>query len=397
MPAKQMIIGLFGFAQKEASTRTFHGALRYAEEHSGIIFRDYSLMGEYFDEKEMSPPWTGQVDGVLLAIGYYDLEQQIQWVHSGGVPAVNLAGDIIDPRLPAVMSDSNSIVQLALDHLADFGCMSFVNVGLQESMGSLDRTEAFYRVAESTGQPFENFDFPKRIFNEPSEETLSDEQELFIRLLRQSPQPVGVLTPNDFIARQILELCEKCELSVPKQVAIVGVGNTPIAYGQEPTITSIFSSNEETGYRAAELVVSMINGAPRPAHPLEIPATILQPRSSTGTAASPDSQIDQVIQLIQSQAASGLKVNDIVQLLGIPRRSLQRNFFERLGRTVTEEITRLRLAHIRQLLELTDFSISRIGEILGYAETAAFCNFFRRHMGCTPGNYRKQRQTTSTG
>lgn len=63
------------------------------------------------------PFWRGQVDGVVLCTGSDGpIDKVIGWVSRGGVPAISVRNDLLDPRLPAVFIDPESIGRLAIDH-----------------------------------------------------------------------------------------------------------------------------------------------------------------------------------------------------------------------------------------------------------------------------------------
>ncbi len=391
MAAKKLVIGMFGFALHEASVRSLRGALRYVGEHPRLTLLDFSPDQSVNMETKGTPPWAGEVDGMLTSIGSSgNADEDVEWIQRGGVPAVNLVSDVLDPRFPAVFTDANSIAGPAVKHLSACGCQRFMHVGFCDSMGSLRREEAFQRAVESTGLPFEKYDFTQRFDGLPEEKSLCSENASLVELLRRPPHPVGVLALNDPTARQLLNMCVDLELRVPQQVAIVGVDNSPIAFGRAPTITSILTPGEDVGYRGTKLVVKLVEGGRRPRKPIEIPAKELVPRESTGTAAQPDDEIARAIELIHHQAGGGMKVKEVAETIGITRRTLERKFKSQLGRSPSQEIERLRLAHGRRLLERTDFSISRISELLGFAEVSAFSSFFHKHMGYYPRDYRNR-------
>ena len=76
-----------------------------------------------------------------------------------------------------------------------------------------------------------------------------------------APHPLGILAWAT-LGRAVWQICDSVELEVPQQVAIVGVNDTPLAYAQRPTLTSICYPGEEVGYRAMMLLMKLI-GRPR--------------------------------------------------------------------------------------------------------------------------------------
>ena len=55
-----------------------------------------------------------------------------------------------------------------------------------------------------------------------------------------------------------------------------------------------------------------------------------------------------------------------------------------------------RIAATRELLETTDMSITDICEKVGFADMSSLSRYFKREMGCTPSQYRKQKKHTET-
>ena len=54
-------------------------------------------------------------------------------------------------------------------------------------------------------------------------------------------------------------------------------------------------------------------------------------------------------------------------------------------------IVSLRIANAQMLLETTSYSITEIGNIVGYDNPLYFSRIFRKQKGVSPSEYRKQR------
>ncbi|QRM28518.1 AraC family transcriptional regulator [Microvirga sp. VF16] len=83
------------------------------------------------------------------------------------------------------------------------------------------------------------------------------------------------------------------------------------------------------------------------------------------------------------------RVDDVARALGMSRRTLARRLAEEhLSFTAILERVRLNLAH--HYLKDPGLSVSRIAWLLGFQETSAFTNSFRRWTGLTPTQMRTQ-------
>ena len=77
--------------------------------------------------------------------------------------------------------------------------------------------------------------------------------------LRSLPKPVGLMAGIDERSQQIAEACKAAALSVPDQVAILGVDNDEIiCHLSNIPLSSVALTAERGGYEAAELLVGAI-------------------------------------------------------------------------------------------------------------------------------------------
>ena len=60
-----------------------------------------------------------------------------------------------------------------------------------------------------------------------------------------------------------------------------------------------------------------------------------------------------------------------------------------LGRSPNEEIVRVRIEHVCNLLRETDLSLEQIAARTGFATSQYMLEVFRKTTGVTPGNYRR--------
>jgi len=69
--------------------------------------------------------------------------------------------------------------------------------------------------------------------------------------------------------------------------------------------------------------------------------------------------------------------------------SIQAAFKRVFGETIDEYEQSLRLDYVKGLLLNTKHSLEHIAHETGYADHSSLSKFFRRHVGCSPGEYRK--------
>jgi len=81
---------------------------------------------------------------------------------------------------------------------------------------------------------------------------------------------------------------------------------------------------------------------------------------------------------------------DAAELTGLSQPYLSRLFKEEMGRTFMEYVTELRIDKARELLENPDAKVYEVVGAVGYTEYAYFVRVFKRIVGYSPSDYRKQ-------
>ena len=85
--------------------------------------------------------------------------------------------------------------------------------------------------------------------------------------------------------------------------------------------------------------------------------------------------------------------------IGLSRAAFAKRFKQRVGRTMFDYLTLLRMRKARELLSASDAKLFEIATSVGYASELPFMKAFKRMFGITPTQYRKRKlpaATTST-
>jgi AraC-like DNA-binding protein len=80
----------------------------------------------------------------------------------------------------------------------------------------------------------------------------------------------------------------------------------------------------------------------------------------------------------------------LAQRVGLSPATLSRSFHRTYGRTLTDELHRVRVAEACRLLVTTDEPVSRISGEVGFGTIAQFNRIFRRARGTTPTEFRRE-------
>ncbi len=80
-----------------------------------------------------------------------------------------------------------------------------------------------------------------------------------LHILSQEERPDAILCVSDVYAISALRACQKLNLRVPEDVAIVGFDNIDMTTMLTPTITTVDQPSYQLGYQASELLIEKIN------------------------------------------------------------------------------------------------------------------------------------------
>ncbi len=239
-----------------------------------------------------------------------------------------------------------------------------------------DAPEARYKADEAEV-------FNERIWQAPDAPQLS-------AWLLELPKPVAVFCPDDLRAWQLMETCIACGISVPSEVAILGLDNDLLICGcTHPMLSSIDPNTREIGRRAAQtLDEMMMHGRPRRQVVQQIEPLGVVARASTATFPVDPPWLSDALVYIRRNVRKRLTAADVFKFLGRSQPIVNRAFRKALGVTVQKEIAAVRIEEAKRLLRTTTMSVTEIAPLAGYSSVAYLMKSFATAMGMTPTQWR---------
>lgn len=205
------------------------------------------------------------------------------------------------------------------------------------------------------------------------------------------PRPIGFLAYHDSFAGTLCGMCLDSGLSVPEEVAILGIGNVLYECEAAPVpLSSIDAAGEEIGRQAALLVKRLAEGKPPPKKTVLVSPRGVVERRSTDVLAVKEPAVARALRFMWDHIDTPLSVDEIAREACVSRRTLSRAFHRCLGRTVNAELQRKRLEVCCRLLTTTDLGLAEIAAQLGLGSTAYLYQFFHKAHGMAPGAYRRK-------
>jgi LacI family transcriptional regulator len=368
---------LFVETSREFGRGLLHGIARYARLHGP--WRVHRWPGAL---DSSLPEWKSlQIDGAIVR----DVKA-VEGLAQAGIPIIfaQHSRESYAP-FPALITDSASIGCMAAEHFLDRGFQNFAWCGLDDFVWSRKRAQYFAGRLEQVG-------LAVNLYRQPSTRRgRRHEQDLIADWLLALPKPVAVMCCNDDRALQVLEACKQAHCDVPDHVAVLGVDNDVLVCDlADPPISSIALNTEGAGYEAARLLDSLMRGAAMTGQILPVRPTHIVTRLSTDILAVADAEVTAALRFIRRNAHRSLQVGNVVEATNVSRRVLEKRFKAVLRRSVHQEIRRVRVHHIIQLLVGTDMSIADIARHCDFGGVAHIARYFREETGVGLREYRKQ-------
>ena len=106
----------------------------------------------------------------------------------------------------------------------------------------------------------------------------------------------------------------------------------------------------------------------------------------------PDEKMLGMMAFVEDHIQEKLSVKEIAASVYISERDCYRKFQKELGETPFQFIQSLRIERACQLLRATELPVGEVAELCGMGASSYFSAVFVRRMGCTPGQYRRQKE-----
>lgn len=103
-----------------------------------------------------------------------------------------------------------------------------------------------------------------------------------------------------------------------------------------------------------------------------------------------DKDVLKLQQYIEKRFANKLTIDELSKHAAMSRRSLERRFKEATHNTVIEYIQRVRMEAAKRNFEATRKNVNEVMYDVGYSDTKAFRDIFKRITGLTPVEYRNK-------
>ena len=368
------------------------GVARYIQEHEPwAVYLKPALV-----EKSLGAwlrNWQG--DGIIAACNDPTGDRIVH----PKIPVVDVVGIVQHEGVPLVHTNDRSVGRFGAEHLLERGFRHFAFCEYEGWFWSAHRREGFTAAVSAMGFECNVYGMPYPGPGTGGPEAFAKQQERLAYWLSALPKPVGVMATNDLMGQQILEACQRLRISVPEAIAVVGADDDePICRIASPPLSSVIINDHQRGYEAAALLDRMMSQSePPPTRPVYVEPIGVRARASTDILAIDDETVVRALRFVRERACDGIGVDDVVRAAALSRSVLERRFRKAVGRSINNEIVRLRIARAIELLADTALELKVVASRAGFGSQSYMNSVFQQRLGKTPGSFRHHRADTPDG
>jgi len=360
---------------------------------SGIVrYRRSAQWAVFLEQRDLLsrlPAWieNWQGHGIISRVTNRKLANLVR---RKNIPLVELTDRGKGFDFPTVRTDDYAVGVLAAEHLFERGFRNLAFCGYQHEAWSTRREAAFSKHANDNGAALSVFRSP---WLNKSANPWEIEQQQLALWIASLPKPVGVMSCNDVRGQQVLEACSRANVTVPEEVAVVGVDDDQmICELCEPPLSSVATNATTVGFRAAELLDQMMAGETTFESVTQLTPIGITVRQSTDVVAISDRDVAAAITYIRENACHGISVKDILANVPVSRSTLERQLRRYFNRSPQQEIRSVQIKRAKGLLSETDLSMEQIAGRCGFDHPEYMHVVFKREVGITPGQFRRNSQ-----
>lgn len=361
---REILRGIAQFARQKTDWEIFHAARGLEDE-----------VPEWIDS------WEG--DGIIARI---QDERMVDRLKKLETPVVDVLG-VTTNEFPLVHVDDERISQQVARHFLEREFAHFAFYGIAGENWS-QRREVAFRESTTSGDTFASLN-AQRGKSEGDSMHFAEMQAWLLEL----PKPVAIMVCSDQRGLILLEACRAAGITVPEQVAVVGVDNDlALCEVATPNLSSVRGGHNRVGFEAANLLDRLIAGESSNKNSILVPPNEIVVRDSSDSRGISDPAVRSAIQFIREHLAESITNDDIARAAGLSKTRLQIRFREALGMSLREFLAKRRLRRAENLIRSTDLTFADIAERCGFKHHEYLGYVMRRQRGVTPRQLRLSAQ-----
>ena len=343
--------------------------------------------GRFFSKGELLCEDGKPYDGFILSRPGTD--DAMKSIAESNTPTVLV--DINDQRLSArttavasIWTDNADIGRRAAEHLLERG--TYKSAGyVHELKQDLSTKQLFYSDERMMAfrQAMKRGGCETSVF-----ESEGDFEAFFARLrvwVRNLPKPAAVMSTSDLRAADVINACKAEGLSVPTQVAVIGVDHDVSQHAKcGMSISSVIINSRMMGQMAVrelDFLFKHPKWKGRP-HEILIPAKDVFSGDSTALSGSARRLVNIALNFIAKNRMRNISPMDVAAHLGCSRRLAELRFSQIEGTTIHAAIEKTRMDETQRRLQ-NGAHVNDIVKSMQFTSANQLYRIYKRHFGHT--------------
>ena len=364
----------------EHDRKLLRGMMRYSKENGPWRFYRLSpdsRLGE--DREEWILQWAKQWSADAI-IGRWD-DRKMNLLDQLDIPVVLQNNRSRSDVFSNLTGDYDSTGRMAAQYFRKKLFTEYAFFGIKDIVWSEERCKGYEdEIAKYNGH-----------FHSYMEGTSGDDRDKIVEWLEKLPKPVALFCCDDAHAQFVTETCKISGIRVPEDIAILGVDDDELLCGiSDPPISSIDMDVERGGYMTCKLLHQQILSGSKEPFDVWITPLGIKERASTSILNVKDPHVLKMIRHIDNNYSLDIKMEDILKIVPLSRRSIEMRFKKATGYTIYQYLLNVRVEHFAYLITTTHRSYVDIAYEVGFRDLSNVSRTFRKYKGCTPLEYRKK-------
>lgn len=215
------------------------------------------------------------VDGILLSGPRQD-DMALMQLHQQRVP-IMLMGQLPETDIPFVDVNATAGAELAVAHLIERGhqCIGMITNAPLDYTSAQQRRDGYVKALKRAKLPI------NRALIKPGNYTPASGFEAMKALLQVNPRLTAVFVASDVVAMGAILAIKEAGLRIPKDIAVVGFDDIPLAEFYDPPLTTIRLPAFGLGWAGGERLIRMIQGEGLNDASLLLESTLIPRQSSS--------------------------------------------------------------------------------------------------------------------
>ena len=367
---------------QESERRFLNGFVKYTDTQGGCIFYPMSHLISQTKDNSMEIIKMAKKFKVNAILGLWH-NMNVEEAKKLNIPIFLRTYKKVYNDFPMLTGHYKEFGAYAANFFINQNFRNYAFIGMKDILWSMSRYEGYSEQINSVIKvPTFRYDV----------EDCKYEIDAISQWLHSLPKPVAMLACNDFMARQVTEICQMEGIRIPEDISLLGVDNDEFMCNiSSPTLSSIKLNFEKHGYEIAKTLFKMINEKNTWPARIAVEAIGVVERMSTKRKIISDPYIREIVDFISRNYTQEIDIGKLTSFIPFSRRAIEMKFKKEMyPHSISSYIMKLRLDHFCHLLETSELPVRTAADRSGFIDSSNFSTIFKKYKGMTPTEYKKK-------